>query len=252
MTVEVVHARVRHAAQLHHLLDAASRDRLAKIHSAPARDRYATGQALARLELAERLGTAPWRIVLDRRCRHCGQAHGKPYVAGADLDFSLSHTGDHVVLAVSSTAAAPVGIDVQCCPTAEPVDPSVAEAVLSPGELLDWTALPEGDRWRMLLRSWTRKEALLKATGHGLAVPPTSIRVWAPGRPPALLSWDETSAGISAPGTGTALVDLNLPGMAGAVALLGRSGLSLSGVQFDRPLDRPYRSPRPAQRMATG
>jgi 4'-phosphopantetheinyl transferase superfamily len=78
------------------------------------------------------------------------------------------------------------------------------------------------DRVLSLLTYWTRKEALLKATGDGLRIPMATITVSGPNEPPALLRWSNASGlGSSAsaglrrlhPGSGyvAALAVLDLP-----------------------------------------
>jgi 4'-phosphopantetheinyl transferase len=65
---------------------------------------------------------------------------------------------------------------------------------------------------------WARKEAVLKASGHGLAVDPRQVVVSGPEEPAALLQWK----GDVPLGTGVQLADVPLtePGHVAAVALL--------------------------------
>ena len=80
------------------------------------------------------------------------------------------------------------------------------------------TPLPEAASALTLLRYWTRKEALLKATGDGLAVDPATITVTPPEAPPALVAWSATpplEADVH-------LFDLNPgPGHVASLAVLG-------------------------------
>jgi 4'-phosphopantetheinyl transferase len=113
---------------------------------------------------------------------------GKPRLAGecvpSGLEFSVSHTSGAAVLAI--TRGHPVGVDtervrpladfrvlVQACFTAEEQD-----------EL--WN-LPKTTQSRAFFAGWTRKEAILKATGEGLHRPLRSVAVTiAPDKPPRL------------------------------------------------------------------
>jgi 4'-phosphopantetheinyl transferase len=61
--------------------------------------------------------------------------------------------------------------------------------VLSELERRAIEALPLEQQNLAFLRYWTRKEALLKATGHGLALPLRSVSVSAHDAVPALLAW---------------------------------------------------------------
>jgi 4'-phosphopantetheinyl transferase len=77
-----------------------------------------------------------------------------------------------------------------------------------------------------LFRYWTRKEALLKATGHGLAVSPASITVSSPCHAPALLVWT-----AKMPAEAAFLYDLDVgPGHVASLATLGAE-LSISEHQ---------------------
>ncbi|MFB7468863.1 4'-phosphopantetheinyl transferase family protein [Streptomyces sp. NPDC056224] len=95
---------------------------------------------------------------------------GRPVLRGlgedvdVDLDVSLAHTDELIVVGVSRTG--PIGVD------AEPVDRDVSFELLrgrvctaEEDDVL--AALPEGERRARLLRLWTLKEAYTKAHGHG-------------------------------------------------------------------------------------
>lgn len=61
---------------------------------------------------------------------------------------------------------------------------------------------------------WTRKEAVLKATGDGLTVAPDRVHVSDPSRPAALLGWDHPTGPGPAPGPGAAPPPLALHDLA--------------------------------------
>jgi 4'-phosphopantetheinyl transferase len=150
------------AERVVHLLDDATRGRLV----GPRRDLRASAHALLRLVLTGLTGTEPRDHRLAVRCRTCGEAaHGKPVLEHPVLHVSLSASRTAVAVAVSG--AAPVGVDV------EQVDLAAFDGftgvVLGAGEQADDAAARA--------RAWTRKEAVLKATGHGLAVDPREVDV---------------------------------------------------------------------------
>ena len=175
-------------AELLALLDASERGRWSRFRRDQDRARYLAAHALARIVLAGHLGVAATELGLSSVCRHCGGTdHGKPRLAaGGGIEFSLSHSGGRVVLAVARGAA--VGVDVERLDARRNI-PGLIPAVLSAAEQPVVAALPEAARAAAVLRYWARKEALLKATGDGLAVAPAAITVTPPDAPPALVAW---------------------------------------------------------------
>lgn len=160
------------------LLDPVEQRRRERYLRSEDRDRFTLGVAMTRLSLAPLLDLAPAAVPLTRACRDCGEPHGPPVVAGGP-HLSVSHSGDRVALALS--AAGPVGIDVEAC--SRQLDSSIERHVLTPEES---AALEGGDG---IFTYWTRKEALVKATGDGLRAPMTEITVTPPNEPPRLLAW---------------------------------------------------------------
>lgn len=89
--------------------------------------------------------------------------HGKPMVDG--LEFSLSHSGDLVICAVSDKS---VGCDVE---EIRKAPKGVAERYFSDSEqeYLDQFSGEEYDK--AFFRIWTLKESYVKMTGEGMGVP---------------------------------------------------------------------------------
>ena len=146
-------------------LDDDTRHRVLR-YEQPERDRTLVGHAALRRLLAPELGIDPVAITLTRRCATCGSTdHGKPSLdAVPGVEFSLSHSGDLVAIAI---AGVPVGVDVER---------------RSGGT--DWASIRSDtfgdDEWTddptALTDLWSRKEAVVKATGRGMSEPLTSIR----------------------------------------------------------------------------
>jgi 4'-phosphopantetheinyl transferase len=132
--------------------------------SAPAR----VARLAVRSILGERLAIAPEAVVLSRRCARCGHpAHGRPELVGSDqISFSMSHSGSVALVAVT-TAAVPIGVDVETQRPRRDLD-ALAARVLGPGQLVEWRARPPGEQLAGFLREWTAKEAYLKAIGLGI------------------------------------------------------------------------------------
>jgi 4'-phosphopantetheinyl transferase len=192
------------------LLDEGERARYERFMRAEDKARFVTGRWLARTVLAEATGKPPRDLRFTTDCPHCGGSHGKPRLPGSDLDFSLSHSGDRVLLVLVEGAL--VGADVEQQSDRD-ID-SLARMVLTDaeGEVLRAMA----DRKRGFHAYWSRKEALLKATGHGLAASMTAIHVSGPDEPPEVVAW-EGEAAVSP----VRLADLEAgPGYAAAAAVL--------------------------------
>ena len=133
------------------------------------RDRSLLGAALLRLVAARWLtstdtpdGDAARAVRVMRTCGVCGGRHGKPSV-GAGLHVSLTHAG--AVVVVAATRLAPVGVDVELVSRAA----QAASALRAAGTSTGSSRRTHG---RDALRTWTRAEAVAKATGAGLAVRP--------------------------------------------------------------------------------
>jgi 4'-phosphopantetheinyl transferase len=84
------------------------------------------------------------------------------------LHFNLSHSGELALLAV--TRRAPVGVDIEHMRDLNDRD-ALAKRFFSQRERENYSRLPERERHRCFYQTWTRKEAVIKANGLGLAAP---------------------------------------------------------------------------------
>jgi 4'-phosphopantetheinyl transferase len=234
------------------LLDPTEHQKLARMAREEDRARYLTAHALVRLLLADRTGEPPGDLRFERTCRRCGGNHGKPRLADAQrssrsdpVAFNLAHAGDRVAVVVADDHGVEVGIDVEAIPDRD--DPVLVGAVpdlLTLPELAAYRRQTAGRRGYALARSWTRKEAVLKSTGEGLTVAPSTVEVTAPDAAPALVrrpppEGDESVSGASDAvwrlrGMSVALHDLDAaPGYVGCVALLGASSVGVTERDAD-------------------
>ncbi|BDZ51902.1 hypothetical protein GCM10025867_41430 [Frondihabitans sucicola] len=143
-------------------LDPGERARAAALRSATDRRRYVAAHAWLRRLLGEATGVIPRDVVILRGpCSACGEPHGKPFVARGPR-FSLSRSGGWAALAIGDTGE--LGIDLEAAQDHERLAP-LRDSLLAPGESSD-----------DLLRTWVRKEALLKASGEGLTRAMTTLR----------------------------------------------------------------------------
>ena len=164
-----------------------SEDELARAERTPnvlARRQFVAGRVLLRRALGRATGVAPEAFRF--RC----EERGKPFLPGGP-PFSLSHSGDRVVVAVGAggPTAGRVGVDVE---VVRPVRrmAAVVRRRFAPEEAEWWAQQPPARRDAAFFQIWTRKEAFAKAVGRGLALPGTAFAVatvdgLAGARPPA-------------------------------------------------------------------
>ncbi len=156
------------AAKINSLIDPA---RFAEGYAAVSRQRQQKIDRLIRPDDKRRSLAAS--LLLRHVLRDCGveqpsfyyNENGKPYIDGRDdLFFSLSHSGDTVMCAVSPTE---VGCDVQ---KITDMDLRVAARLSTAEQATIAAASPDKQR-ELFFRLWTLKESFLKATGLGLSLP---------------------------------------------------------------------------------
>ncbi len=150
---------------------------------APAADAH----LLVRREVARVRGGAEREVVLGHHCPRCGSdRHGRLLVAGRPgeqpLGAAVARTAGMVVVALS--VAGPVGVDVERLDAARfaGVDRLLDKVVLAGND-------PASDRVAV---AWVRREALLKAAGHGLALPPEQIGIEEHDGRPVVTAWPRT------------------------------------------------------------
>ena len=144
-------------------LSEAERARATRFHFEADRRRFVAAHVALRGILASYLGAQPSSLVLGEG------THGKPSVDapehGRSLRFSLSHSGEIALVAVS--LGREVGVDVERVRPREDLAGFVAR-YFSPLERQALQRLLSVDRLRAFYETWALKEAYLKACGDGL------------------------------------------------------------------------------------
>jgi 4'-phosphopantetheinyl transferase len=190
------------------LLQPSERERAARFRFEPDRASYVLAHALWRIALGYCLGVDTAAVPL-----HSTPA-GQPCLPGTPLATSLSHSGTLVLIGVGHVTA--LGVDIERSPPRTALAP-LMPTLCTPGEAVLMRALPAAALEAALLQLWTRKEALLKAFGIGLAQEPAAITVPSGGLVAA-------PAGVAAPACQAH--DLRLPaGCVGAWAAPAQAGL---------------------------
>ena len=138
------------------------RARMQRFGNQTLRIRYLVGRASLRWVLAQTTGVAPRDVAIERGPR------GRPQLAiAAGLDFNVSHTAGVALIGIAREGR--IGADV------EREDRTIHSAGLARRILTDRerAALPSTNDAirRRILRLWTCKEALAKATGDAMSAP---------------------------------------------------------------------------------
>ena len=161
------------------VLSCTERERASRLHAERDRRRFIVARARLRELLAQRLGTRPESIDLVYGPR------GKPALACNGLHFNVSHSEDIAVYAFSRRGE--VGVDVEAIRRFREAD-DIAARTFSRRENDAYAALEPRLKPLGFFNCWTRKEALVKAVGHGLSMPLDDIEVTlAPDEPAKLL-----------------------------------------------------------------
>jgi 4'-phosphopantetheinyl transferase len=149
-------------AALEQLLSSRERERAVRFVTDELRHRYVVTQGVARQILSGCIGIPPEAIAYET------SEKGKPHLANEGvptLEFNITHSADLMLMAV--VRGEPVGVDVE---RVRPMDDGlrIAKRFFSEHESSWLNGLSSQEQDLAFFRLWTRKEALLKATGDGI------------------------------------------------------------------------------------
>jgi 4'-phosphopantetheinyl transferase len=152
------------------LLSTRERARAGRLKRPDERRRSLEAHCAVRRILAFQLGVDPGYLEFD------ATDAGKPFLTKPSqaLQFNLSHSGRHGLIAVAEDRA--VGVDIEMSrPMSDLLGVAMGIATAQEIDLL--RQLPAGEMHSSFFDLWTRKEALLKAIGRGLLVDPRQVEV---------------------------------------------------------------------------
>jgi 4'-phosphopantetheinyl transferase len=154
----------QHLSGLLARLDDAEREQAARFAFGRSRRSYVAAHVLLRHALNLAAGRRAWRFTMN--------TFGKPSLDPPcnDIHFNLSHTDG--LVAVALTRGRDVGVDVEAA-FRDPDETIFSSYILAAEEIADLDGL--ADRPGQMLRLWVAKEAIVKAIGVGLLVPPKQI-----------------------------------------------------------------------------
>jgi 4'-phosphopantetheinyl transferase len=115
-------------------------------------------------------------VPLRQVCDRCGGPHGRATLAieSVDAQLSISRTRRYGVLALGGVHQ--LGVDIEEIVGIDDTE-TLARTALAADELVTFAQIAVASRPRWITQAWTRKEALLKATGAGLNVDPRTFPV---------------------------------------------------------------------------
>jgi 4'-phosphopantetheinyl transferase len=210
-----------HVKRLHDVLSDSERIRAGQFSFERDRTRSIVARGLLRVILGRYLTIPP-----DDLRIHSGVT-GKPVLPvkqARAIEFSVSHSHGLVLYAV--TCDRRIGIDIERV-RAVASWAEVAGRVLLPREHAVFRALPPDQQRAALFRTWTRKEACVKAWGQGLSCPLDRIDLsFEPGRPLSIHGDPKASARWSLQDVAPA------PGYVAALATEGGDVPLLSCMQW--------------------
>jgi 4'-phosphopantetheinyl transferase len=156
-TLDVEEDELAHFAAL---IDAEERARAERFQFERDRRRFIVRRGWLRTLLGRHVGKAPERLAFTFG------AYGKPELPGG-LCFSQSHSGDRMMIALSDID---IGCDIEKIDETMEWQP-IAESLFAPAEREALATLPKAEGRDAFFQCWARKEAFVKALGHGLSYP---------------------------------------------------------------------------------
>jgi len=165
-------------------LSADEKERANKFKFEKHRNRYIAGRGALRAILEQYSDARAAELRFDYL------TNGKPAFAqdfaSAGIHFNLAHTEDLALVAVTRIGL--VGVDVECVRPVKDVDELVAR-FFSARENELFQKVPDDQKPAAFFNLWTRKEAMLKATGEGITRSLSLVEVsFLPGEPARLLA----------------------------------------------------------------
>jgi 4'-phosphopantetheinyl transferase len=164
--VEIWHGKVTaedaHYQAYWRVLDEAEQTQAGKFKNVLLHKRYVEIHGRLRNLLAQRLNQSPEKIRIKKA------EHGKPYLADhPELVFNLSHSAHRLMIAIGWNCQ--LGVDIET--SKQRINLSgLVDKCFAEEEIVYWTKQPETKKIEEFYRFWTRKEAFVKATGHGIAL----------------------------------------------------------------------------------
>jgi 4'-phosphopantetheinyl transferase len=165
-------------------LSLSEKERAAKFKFDKHRNRFIAGRGLLREALARYLQTEP--SALDFNYSERGKPEFSTQLLTSGIHFNLAHSEDLALLAITRIGS--IGVDVEHIRPVNNVEELVARFFSKREDEL-FQKLSAMEKPAAFFNLWTRKEALLKATGEGIGSRLNQVEVsFLPGEPARLLA----------------------------------------------------------------
>ena len=152
----------RHDQHYWHVLDKHELAQASRLKQPLLQHRYVEIHGRLRILLGQWLNESPEQIVISRT------EQGKPYLEHyPELSFNLSHAGNHVLFAIANQVQ--LGVDIEVIKQRVNIA-GLVNKCFAKEEQGYWNQLPESHQTRAFYDFWTKKEAFVKATGHGISL----------------------------------------------------------------------------------
>jgi 4'-phosphopantetheinyl transferase len=179
-TLDVSQSRID---RLYELLSPDERERAGRFRNEVDANRSIIGRGYLRLLLGRTNGLRSAELQFEY------DEFGKPGLVAhqrSGLHFSVSHSGDQILLALAKNRA--VGVDLERIRTDLDVN-GLAERFFSASESKNLACLTGAALYHAFFACWSRKEAYVKAKGQGLSLPLDQFDLaFLPGEEPRLLA----------------------------------------------------------------
>lgn len=146
------------------ILSKQEKNRAKKFFTTQLQNKYIITHGVLRIILSKYLNILPENIIFTK------SKYGKPYVK--NIFFNLSHTKHYVIFSITKNEE--TGVDI------EYINPNInlnniIQNFFSNEESTIFHSLTHTEQVNFFFKTWTMKEAILKATGWGLRYPLMSI-----------------------------------------------------------------------------
>ena len=142
-------------------LSAQEKEKAARFRVDKARNQWIVGRGILRTILSRYIDMSPLEIEFEYG------PQGKPSLVNQpSFHFNFSHSGERALCAVSNIG--PVGVDIEKIRSIPGAD-AIAKRYFSPQEQAELDNAPATEKQRVFFQIWTRKEAILKWSGQGIA-----------------------------------------------------------------------------------